>query len=499
MRQWVLIAVLLSIFSGKLEAQYLWVLPLPYPIDYLEKLPPAEVEELKKDEEIEESPTTEFRKLLPPDFKSQKALGYTYGETFGVPEGLKAQVDFWKKIYSKFSNTEYVIHDSKYMFIYRVVDVSDIMNREGSYRSKSKLISRRLGEHKRQIRKLLREIHHKEHSKDSMNDEEKKIYDVFKTIEDPARFLKATLRDRIRSQLGQREFFKQGIIWAGRYLPHLENIFNSERIPMEITRLPFVESSFNIKARSKVGASGIWQFIRSTGKRFLKIDGAVDERNDPIEATRAAAKLLKYNFELLQNWPLALTAYNHGPAGMARAVKKLGTTDLVNIINDYKSSTFGFASKNFYASFLGALQVEVEYEKYFGTLEPEAPMTYEEVPMKDYISTKALMNHTKLSLQELKRYNPGLMSSVFSGRKFIPKSYVLKLPQGMKETFLSSYQTIPKEWVRRNQSKQIYHRVRHGDTLLYLAKRYNTTVQAIRELNNIGKVIYHGQVLVIPR
>ena len=487
-------------FSGQVvQAQNLLVLPLPYPIDYLEKLPPTETEEIKQEEEIEEAPATEFKRLIPPDFKSQKAIGYTYSETFKVPTGLEPQVEFWKTIYSKYSNSEYALHDSKYMFIYRIVDVGDILSMSGSYRYKSKLIGRRLSEHKMKIRHLLRSIHHKEYSGSSLSEEEQKIYDLFRSVEDPAKFLKATLRDRVRSQLGQREFFKQGIIWAGRYLPHMEEIFRNEEIPMEITRLPFVESSFNIKARSKVGASGIWQFIRSTGKRYLRIDGAVDERNDPIEATRAATRLLKSNFELLQSWPLAMTAYNHGPAGMARAIKKVGSSDLVTVINQYKSSTFGFASKNFYASFLAALQVEIDYEKYFGALEPEAAMEYDAVSLKNYVGIKTLMNYTKLSLQELKRYNPALTSTTFSGRKLLPKNYIFKMPKGMKESFLVGYEKIPQEFVRRAQAKQTYHRVRNGDTLIYLAKRYNTSVQAIREQNNIGKVIYIGQILVIPR
>ena len=121
--------------------------------------------------------------------------------------------------------------------------------------------------------------------------------------------------------------------------------------------MPHVESSFDPYAYSKVGAAGLWQFMRSTGRRFLRIDAAVDERLDPYRATEAAAQLLSYNYRLLGSWPLAITAYNHGAEGMRRAREQLGTDDIVRIVRDYHSPTFGFASRNFYVSFLAALTV----------------------------------------------------------------------------------------------------------------------------------------------
>jgi membrane-bound lytic murein transglycosylase D len=299
--------------------------------------------------------------------------------------------------------------------------------------------------------------------------------------------------------LGQQERFRQGIVWAGRYLSHMERIFKEHNLPIEITRLPFVESSFNLKARSKVGASGIWQFIRSTGKRFLQINRAVDQRNDPIESTIAAAKLLKLNYKSLQSWPLAITAYNHGRAGMMRAVKGVHTRELPAIIAKYKSRTFGFASKNFYASFLAALAVEIDYEKYFGSINIEAPIEYDEVEVEHYIGINTLTKYTNLSKRLVKRYNPALTSYVFREKKYIPRGYKLKLPSGMKGAALQAFSNIPRTLTKRNQRRSIHHRVRRGDTLSYLANRYDTTVRAIRSANQLGKFIYAGQVIVIPK
>ena len=135
--------------------------------------------------------------------------------------------------------------------------------------------------------------------------------------------------------------------------------------------LPHVESSFNPRAYSKVGAAGLWQFMRSTGRRYMRIDGAVDDRLDPFRSTEAAAQLLAYNYRVLGTWPLALTAYNHGTAGMRRAKETLGTDDIVRIVRNYTSRTFGFASRNFYVSFLAALEIDRNPEKYFGSLQKD--------------------------------------------------------------------------------------------------------------------------------
>lgn len=487
-----------ALFLSSAQAQYFFVLPLPYPIDYLEQVPETEEAEIEREESIEEAPATEFSPLVPPDFKIQKALGYEQGVTFKIPEGLKDKVEFWKKIYRHYSVDQYILHDSRYnLIIYQAIDIGDINRRKLSYKASRKLVAQRLREGKHEIRILLNSIHKKQHDLSTMSEEERRIYNLFQNIDSPNKFLKATRE--IRSQLGQKERFEQGLIWAGRYLRWMEKIFQEEGIPMELTRIPFVESSFNIKARSKVGASGIWQFMRSTGTRYMSVNAALDERNDPIEATRSAAKLLKTNYHLLQSWPLAVTAYNHGASGMKRAVKKVGSIDLVGIIREYRSRTFGFASKNFYAEFLAALETELEYEKYFGSLSIEAQMTFDEADIKSYVSIPALIQYTELSKQILKRYNPALTNYVFSGKKFIPPGYKLKLPQGMKESFLEAYNNIPQERKSSRQKQFTYHRVRRGDTLIYLARLYETTVGEIKRANRIGRVLYAGQVLVIPK
>ena len=110
----------------------------------------------------------------------------------------------------------------------------------------------------------------------------------------------------------------------------------------------------------------MWQFTRSTGRRFMRIDNVMDERLDPWRATVAAAQLLTYNHSLLDSWPLAITAYNQGVGAMLRAARQLGTKDIETVVRRYKGRTFKFAGRNFYVELIAAIEVEEEAERLFG-------------------------------------------------------------------------------------------------------------------------------------
>ncbi|MBI2026908.1 MAG: LysM peptidoglycan-binding domain-containing protein [Deltaproteobacteria bacterium] len=257
---------------------------------------------------------------------------------------------------------------------------------------------------------------------------------------------------------------------------------------------------FNLEARSFRGASGIWQFMRSTGVRFLTINDVVDERNDPIEATLASAKLLKQNYEKLQSWPLAITAYNHGQTGMFRISQRMNTKDVVKIINEYSSPTFGFASKNFYSEFLAAVEVDKNYEKYFGKLKTQEPAHFDTITLDRYIALTSLSYYTKISKDTYLDLNPGLTAKVSSGIKLLPKGFALRIPKGFEQQFLTRYKNIPRSHFYAQQSRERYHRVRRGDTLSFVAKRYGITVASLMRANRLSQVrfIHIGQVLIIP-
>src|SRR6202012_5211093 len=163
----------------------------------------------------------------------------------------------------------------------------------------------------------------------ALSEDDQRILDMWGTQGTPSRLLQAI--DDIRFQLGQADRFKAGLIRSGAWETHIAETLANLGLPAELAVLPHVESSFNPSAYSKVGAAGLWQFMRSTGRRYMRIDSAVDDRLDPFRSTEAAAQLLAYNYRILGTWPLALTAYNHGAAGVRHAKETLGTDDIVKI------------------------------------------------------------------------------------------------------------------------------------------------------------------------
>jgi membrane-bound lytic murein transglycosylase D len=258
-------------------------------------------------------------------------------------------------------------------------------------------------------------------------------------------------------------------------------------VPAPITRLPLVESCFNVRAYSKVGASGIWQFMPATARRFMSITDAVDERLDPLVSTRAAARFLRENYERLGTWPLAINAYNHGPGGMARAVRELGTTDIAAIVARYRGPSFKFASRNFYAEFLAALEVEREHD---------------EVVLAHYVPLAAVVRCADGDETALRELNPGLLPAVFQGKQYVPRRYTLRLPAGRGEGFARCYEALAARMKADSQKRMfVVHRVRRGQTLGQIARRYGTSVEAIQRRNGLRSrhVIREGQRLEIPR
>ena len=306
---------------------------------------------------------------------------------------------------------------------------------------------------------------------------------------------------RLRFQLGQRDAFRKGLIRSGGYEDAMRAVFRAEGLPEDITYLPHVESSFNPNAYSKYGAAGAWQFMRSTGRHYLKIDYVIDERLDPMIATHAAARLLRQNYKALKTWPLAITAYNHGRSGMARAVRRLKTRDIDTIVEKYKSRRFGFASRNFYAQFLAVRSILRSYESYFGPLQRNLPETVDEVTLPFYGDIASLQRHLGVAPEVIKHYNRSLRRPVYRGQKRIPRGFTLRLPAGTvvpdAETWLAR---VPEAERHASQNRSNFYQVRRGDTLSKIARRHGTSIGALVAYNDLPSRhrIYPGQVLQIP-
>jgi membrane-bound lytic murein transglycosylase D len=419
---------------------------------------------------------------------------------FDIPEFLRPAVNFWTNIYTQFSGNQVVLHDKKYLsIVYEVVDFSDIYNRNISYRRKRRLRRKRIERNREKIQQTLKSLARKKIKPDKLTGLEKKIYDLYRTVEEKNKF-KAAVK-RVRAQIGHRESFRKGLINSGLYIGQMEQIFLSYDLPIELTRLPFVESFFNPKAFSKRGASGVWQFIRSTGRLFLTINRTVDERNDPFKATHAAAKLLKGNYENLGSWPLAVTAYNHGRLGVSRAVKEIGSNNLGDIIEKYRRRRFGFASRNFYAEFLAALHIYRDYTKYFKDIPIKSPFQFEIFKLPDFVSARSLAKYCHLSPEVIHEYNPELSLSIIVSQRYIPQGYQMRIPQEISQAFAKNYSAMPGRLKMTAQKAFERHRVRRGQTLSQIARRYRVRVTDIMALNNLPSRHYirAGQVLKLPK
>jgi membrane-bound lytic murein transglycosylase D len=332
------------------------------------------------------------------------------------PAELEPDVQFWIRVYSEISTNEGFIHDQhRLSVVYETLHFSpDTPPRERE---------RQVDAAREHYQGVLRRLAGGGAPSDPGA---QRVRDLWGPDTSPALFALAV--DDVRFQLGQSDRFRAGLARAGAWETHIAEVLANLGLPPEIAALPHVESSFDPTAYSKVGAAGLWQFIRSTGRRFLRIVGAVDERLDPFRETEAAAQLLSYNYRLLGTWPLAITAYNHGAEGMRRAREQLGTDDIVRIVRDYHSPSFGFASRNFYVSFLAALSIAREPERYFGGLQRNAETIFREVKMPLSASAPVLARTLALDRDTLKSLNPALRPPVWNGQRPIPAGYVLRLP-----------------------------------------------------------------------
>lgn len=330
---------------------------------------------------------------------------------------------------------------------------------------------------------------------------ERRVVDMFGDEISLPRLVEAA--GRVRFQLGQADRFRGGVVRSGAWESHIARTFASLGLPAELAALPHVESSFNPAAYSKVGAAGLWQFMRSTGKLYMRIDDDVDERLDPYRATDAAAQLLSYNYRLLGSWPLAITAYNHGAAGMRRARDAMGTTDMAVIARGYRSPSFGFASRNFYPSFLAVLRIDREPQKYFPGVVRAREIESLAIELPAWVPLSAIEQATGYDAMSLRPLNPALRDPVWNGERHVPRGYVLRLPVAgdkplwTQENLLAA---LPADRLYAGQLRRRSHVVRKGETLVKIARRYGVRSADLAALNGIDAraAVRRGSSLRLP-
>lgn len=406
-----------------------------------------------------------------------------------IDSKFRVRVNFWKKVYTEITSTQAFIHDKwRPEIIYKKVDF-----KTRHARKKRRIARKAVNQIKRTFRSILKKKFIK------LNSKEKKLVELskVKNRKDVIRAMR-----NVRAQYGLKDNYYIGLKKSHRYLNYIKQVFKSYGLPKELVYLPHVESSFNYRAYSKVGAAGIWQFMRSTARLYgMKINYVIDERRDPFIATKAAARLLKYNYSKIGAWPLAITAYNHGLRSMQRAVKKVGSKKISEIIDKYDGRRFGFASKNFYATFIATVEISEDPLKYFPSFKKPKDFEYSFIKLPKALTVKQIASSLNIDQKTIKLYNPSIRTTAYRSPLFLPKNFSLQLPKISKETAIS-YGTKLKSIKSSNKNLRLagQHIIRRGDSLYTLSKVYRVPIHDLIVFNNISNPsrIYPGMKIKIP-
>ncbi len=377
---------------------------------------------------------------------------------FEIPSYFLDATIFWFDIYTQHPSSHSVIHDKDNLaLIYDVLDFSSVHSSELNQFTKSALQSK-------YVDKIVTRY------KTAFNDLAKgkpageigsKIIEALERAKiklpnkkGQKRFYK-DLSDALRAQTGQKNNIQAGINSFAVYEKTIKTYFEAFDVPWELRAIPFLESSFNVRARSKVGASGVWQFMRWIGGHFMPLNRRQDGRLQPLMASAAALHLLKQNLKILGRWDLAIAAYNSGTKHLLKAkrqlVAKKRSYSLANIFEFYEHDHIGFASKNFFAEFLALTRALAYKDKIY-----DIPKSNTQI-IHAYVSLCAIKPNWFFKL--MKKYDDNIVeenrhferrylnhsfprgTALFTSSELTKSRYRLITPEMMTSRF-------PKNWVK---------------------------------------------------
>ena len=286
-----------------------------------------------------------------------------------------------------------------------------------------------------------------------------------------------------------RPVFEKWLKRSGRYMHLFRTVLQREGLPPDLVHLVFVESGFNLHARSNSAAVGPWQFLRSTGRLFgLTVNQWVDERRDPEKSTVAAARYLKHLYSIFGDWPLALASYNAGEGAILRAIKTQGTTN-------YWDLKLPRQTEEYVPQFMACLAISRDPHRYgFDVVELDDPMAFDEVAFRGAVDLRAIARLADCSYEELRDLNPAVLRSAARGPDGIT---TLRVPQSKGQSLMRKLEEggrLPAV------NLTVKHRVRRGETLQQIANHYGVSARELARVNGIGRrhPLRTGATLTVP-
>ena len=300
-------------------------------------------------------------------------------------------------------------------------------------------------------------------------------------------YVEGKMREKVSYMLGAANF----------YIPIFEEALEAYGLPLELKYLPIIESALNPSAVSRAGAAGLWQFMTSTAKIYgLTVNSLVDERRDPIKSTWAAARYLKDLYDIYKDWNLVIAAYNCGPGNVNKAIKRTeGKADYWEIYYNLPKETRGYVP-----AFIAANYVMTYYcDHNICPMQTDLSMTTDTIHVNKQLHFKQIAEVCDIPMDEIRDLNPQYRRDIIPGNS---QECILRLPNEHLYTLISNMDSVYnhkkdqlfthratvnlKETTSAKQaSAVVYHKIRSGDTLSTIARRYGTTVSRIKKLNGL--------------
>ncbi|MBL7715937.1 MAG: lytic transglycosylase domain-containing protein [Bdellovibrionales bacterium] len=351
-------------------------------------------------------------------------------QAFKVPRPLIHVSRFWARVYSQWTSQETVIYDSHHPeVIYDVLDHRELVMKGVPVGKRERVIQAALQTRLNQVRQILKKwadtvpAGQKPIAKTAL---ERRVLSAL-SLSTHSHSL-AQSWERVRVQRGLRDSVARGLTLSNQYLRKMEEVFREFDLPVELTRISLVESSFNPEAVSRLGAVGAWQFLEASGREFMTVDPrrGIDERKSPLKSAVAAAKLLARNHKRLGSWPLTVTSYHHGLRGIWKAKREGWKSDRLWSEFDFcnKDSSMGWASQNYYAEFLALSHVVAYQDIFFGNtpVPSTKSVIFSVVPARQ--SALFFAKKSGLSINEFMKFNPDILNT----KQLLPAGFWVVLP-----------------------------------------------------------------------